>query len=118
MNLSIGVICHYGVGGSARVAVNLTRELAARGQNVHLFARSEPFGAQPPDGVMLHSLHHRSMTTSLDTDWSPHDLDRFTNLVCDVARRESLDVLRFHYASRSSRRRRPSRHGSPPRLRG
>jgi L-malate glycosyltransferase len=98
MRISIGVICHYGVGGSARVAVDLTRELAHRGHNVHLLARAAPFGALQPDSVTLHTLHDRPMTTTLDADWCAEDLDAFTDLVCDLAQREGLDLLHFHYA--------------------
>lgn len=98
MTFSVGVICHYGVGGSARIAVDLSRELSARGHAVHLFARSAPFAMRPRDDVRLHALHDRPITTSLDIDWNVADLNEFTNLVCEVARRESLDILHFHYA--------------------
>jgi L-malate glycosyltransferase len=98
MKLCVGLICHYGVGGSARVAVDISRELAARGHAVHLIARSAPFGAAPPAGVVPHMLGERPLTTKLDTNWSGQDIADFTALVCEVIRRESLDLLHFHYA--------------------
>jgi L-malate glycosyltransferase len=98
MSTSVGLICHYGVGGSARVAVDLARELAARDHRVHLFARSAPFGAPPPERVTLHAIQQRPMTTALDSDWCTEDLAAFTQLVCDVVQREDLDLLHFHHA--------------------
>ena len=58
MSLKIGMLCHDGVGGSARVAVELGAALARRGHEIHLFARRAPLGhrASAPQGVEFHTL--------------------------------------------------------------
>lgn len=99
----VGVICHRGLGGSARVAVNLAGELAARGHDVHLFARSVPPGmATPPSGVTLHLLQDGGepdhVSTRLDVGWSADELTALVDLICDVVLSVRLDVLHFHYA--------------------
>lgn len=99
--MNIGLLCHHGLGGSARVAVCLAAELAARGHDVHLFARSAPPGmAQPPAGVTLHTLSdvRDVVPTGLDVDWAADELRALTDRVCDVVRCAQLDVLHFHYA--------------------
>lgn len=99
--MNIGLLCHHGLGGSARVAVGLAAELAARGHDVHVFARSAPPGmAQPPAGVTLHTLSNMrdAVPTDLDVDWTADELRALTDRVCDVVRCAQLDVLHFHYA--------------------
>ena len=99
--LRIGLLCHRGVGGSAMVAVGLARQLASRGHDVHVFARSAPPGLTPPPArVTLHCLREDDddVSTGLDVSWSPDQLGELADLVCTVAREEQLDVLHFHYA--------------------
>ena len=55
--LAVGIICHAGFGGSARVALDLAEELALRGHRVHLFARAPPLGAAGfAPGVVFHRI--------------------------------------------------------------
>ena len=101
MTLRVGLICHRGVGGSTRVAVDLGTALARRGHAVHLFARTRPLGlAEFPDGVTFHPLvegdGHAPPSAVLDADWSPAERDALAGRVASVAHR--LDVLHFHYA--------------------
>jgi L-malate glycosyltransferase len=103
VSLRVGLLCHRGVGGSARIAVDLGNALARRGHRVHLFARTLPLGIETfARGVAFHPLHegdgHAPATASLDVEWSPSDLDRLTERVVAVARSAGLDVLHFHYA--------------------
>jgi len=100
MSLRVGLLCHRGVGGSAMVAVGLARQLAARGHDVHVFARSTPPGLEtPPPGVTVHRLTTADdVTTRLDIDWTTGELHRLAELVATVAQRERLQVLHFHYA--------------------
>lgn len=93
--LRIGLICHRGVGGSARVAVELAGQLAMRGHEVHLFARSRPFGLPLQSRVTVHVLEACTRACPrLDTDWDEASVGRLVELIAAVP----LDVLHFHYA--------------------
>ena len=103
MTLRVGLLCHRGVGGSARIAVDLGNALASRGHAVHLIARTLPLGIDMfAPGVTFHALHagdgHAPATALLDDDWTAADLGILANRVATVARSERLDVLHFHYA--------------------
>lgn len=101
MSMRVGLICHRGVGGSVRVAVELAGELAARGHDVHLFARSAPLGmTSPPPGVTLHVLRDDAdgVSTGLDSEWSTGAEIALVDLICEVVNRERLQLLHFHYA--------------------
>ena len=100
MTLRIGLLCLRGVGGSAMVAVGLARQLAARGHDVHVFARSAPPGlAIPPAGVTVHALvADDDVTTRLDVDWTSAELHGLAELVTSVVQQERLQVMHFHYA--------------------
>jgi len=102
VSLRIGMLCHVGVGGSARVAMELGGALAGRGHDIHVFARRAPLGlAHPPEGVALHTLDdgrcHRA-TAELDSKWTPVEIEELVQRVISVARGANLDVLHFHYA--------------------
>jgi N-acetyl-alpha-D-glucosaminyl L-malate synthase BshA len=103
MSLRVGVLCHRGVGGSVRVAVELAKELAARGHGVHLFARTIPLGTNGfTRGVLFHPLRagdgHAPASSRQDVDWSAGDLDTLAGRIVSVGRGTGLDVLHFHYA--------------------
>jgi N-acetyl-alpha-D-glucosaminyl L-malate synthase BshA len=98
--MRIGVLCHSSLGGSARVGTELALGMAERGHDVHLFARSAPLHLRLGlPGMHLHPLVGPApVTANLDANWSAEDLDALVGLVADVASRERLDVLHFHYA--------------------
>jgi N-acetyl-alpha-D-glucosaminyl L-malate synthase BshA len=103
VSLRVGLLCHRGVGGSARIAVDLGNALGARGHTVHLFARTLPLGIETfGQGVTFHPLRdgdgHAPATALLDEDWSAPDLDTLVERVGSVVRSPGLDVLHFHYA--------------------
>jgi N-acetyl-alpha-D-glucosaminyl L-malate synthase BshA len=103
MSLRVGLVCHRGVGGSTRIAVDLGNELAGRGHTVHLFARTLPLGiATFARGVTFHPLlagdGHAPPTAFLDASWSDPDLDLLVERIVAVADSSGLDVLHFHYA--------------------
>lgn len=88
-------MCHRGVGGSARVAVELADELSRRGHEVHLFARSPPFGFAADGRTHQHTLSPvAAECPRLDADWSPEEMEALAALVVEV----ELDVLHYHYA--------------------
>jgi len=98
--MRIGVLCHSGLGGSARVGTELAVGMAERGHHIHLFARSAPLHLRPGlPRIHLHPLVGPApVTGNLDASWSPEDFDALVKLVAAVAVRERLDVLHFHYA--------------------
>jgi len=103
MSLRIGVLCHDSVGGSARIALDMSVNLARRGHEVHLFARRPPLGVdEHPVGVFLHTLEPggegRPLTPRLDVHWPAADIERLARRVTSVARAVQLDVLHSHYA--------------------
>jgi L-malate glycosyltransferase len=103
IGLRVGLLCHRGVGGSTRIAVDLGNALAGRGHTVHLFARTLPLGIPTfARGVTFHPLlagdGHAPPTASLDASWSDPDLDLMVERIAAVASSSGLDVLHFHYA--------------------
>ncbi len=98
MSMSIGVMCHSGFGGSARLAVELAHALADRGHDVHLLARSRPPGARTGRGLTVHALGERAPSPVLDVDWTKDEIARFEELTCRVVLRHRIDLLHFHYA--------------------
>ena len=98
MNMSIGMLCHSGFGGSARVAVELAHALVARGHEVHLLARSRPPGARSGGGLTVHALGERPPSPVLDIDWTQDEIARFDELTRQVVLRHRIDLLHFHYA--------------------
>jgi N-acetyl-alpha-D-glucosaminyl L-malate synthase BshA len=100
--LRIGLLCHRGIGGSVRMAIELGTELARRGCAVHIFARAAPMGMKAPPGVKFHTLrkagHESPVTARLDLRWSRADLDDMVACITAAVEIEQLDVLHFHYA--------------------
>jgi N-acetyl-alpha-D-glucosaminyl L-malate synthase BshA len=103
LSLRIGMLCHDSVGGSARVALELSAALARGGHEIHLFARRPPLGLRDhADGIMLHTLQpahdEQHLTPRLDVDWPCGEIDALVRRVTLVARAVRLDVLHCHYA--------------------
>jgi L-malate glycosyltransferase len=98
----LGLVCHAGIGGSARVAVELASGLADRGHRVHLFSRTPPLGAGSfHRGVSFHGLggsDSQALSSRLDAAWSPADEELFLELIESVSEAARLEVLHFHYA--------------------
>ena len=101
--MRIGIMCHASFGGSARVATGLAIGLAQKNHQVHLFTRTQPFGAwSQSDGVQIHTVvpewANDEHPARLLVNWSESELSAFVAHVTRVATREKLDVLHFHYA--------------------
>ncbi len=101
--LRIGVLCHASAGGSVRIATSLAAALAAQGHDVHLIARSVPFGDWNSAGaVTLHTMLEANATelhpAELHTEWSRDEREQFLALVLRVQAAVQLDILHFHYA--------------------
>ena len=101
MTLRVGLLCHWGYGGSSRVSLGLARELARVGHQVHLFARTEPVTAGAlGEGIVAHGLAAGASGPSdrLDVHWSRSEIDEMVATIVAVAGGGRLDVLHFHYA--------------------
>ena len=101
--MRIGLIGHSSFGGSARIASELSIELAQRGHQVHLFTRTLPFGRWEGDtrGVRLHRLVRHGQEfhpASLHTAWSSRELEEALGHLLGVIEEEKLEILHFHYA--------------------
>jgi N-acetyl-alpha-D-glucosaminyl L-malate synthase BshA len=101
--MRIGIMCHSSIGGSVRIATELSSELARRGHRVHLFTRTTPFcGWEHNNGVVV----HRNLLDSdndlhpaiLYANWPAEELQIFLSNVLTVIAQEGLDLLHFHYA--------------------
>lgn len=99
--MRIGLICHAGFGGSAKVAVGLAGQMAEAGHRVHVFCRrNAAFLEELPLAVSAHLVEGAAPYSRdrLDLAWPAADLNDLTSLIVDVARTEGLDVLHVHYA--------------------
>ena len=99
--LRIGILCHSSLGGSARVATELAIGLAKRGNIVHLFTRTLPFGHwDVSNGVHLHIItsgpENSLASAELQIDWQEKEFEAYLSEVMKIS--ASLDVLHFHYA--------------------
>ena len=99
--MRIGMLCHASMGGSSRIAVALASELALRGHEVHLFARTVPFFPCPVSRTFtLHTLHEDEgdhHPADLLLDWPPDELESYMQMIFEVIEEEALAVLHFHY---------------------
>jgi N-acetyl-alpha-D-glucosaminyl L-malate synthase BshA len=100
--MRIAMLCHSSFGGSTRIALELSLELARRGHNVHLFARTIPLGyLETNDGITLHPIigerDDRVHPTALYTDWPDREYQTFLTYLLRVIREEGFDILHFHY---------------------
>ncbi len=98
----LGLVCHAGIGGSARVAVELGSALADRGHMVHLVSRTPPLGAGSAHrGVSFHgwgASDGEPLSPRLDATWAAADEESFLDLIESVSETMRLEVLHFHYA--------------------
>ena len=97
--LTLAIVCHSTLGGSARSAVRLAAALARRGHAVHLLSpASLPWS--PGNGVTHHRLDPDS--GQLDdpslTAWPPALFRRFEALLHRVVETHGIEVAHFHYA--------------------
>jgi N-acetyl-alpha-D-glucosaminyl L-malate synthase BshA len=102
--MKIGIVCHSGCGGSARIATGIAEQLAENGHVVHLFSRFRPYfrinGEHPQ--LFLHTLQgsqrDESRVYRVPIDWSKDDIFALRSLICEVAENEQLDIIHMHYA--------------------
>ena len=101
--MRIAMVCHSSLGGSTRIALELSLELVRRGHNVHLFTRTTPLiYRDTKNGVTLHRIiadhDDRVHPSALCTDWSDHEYQTFLSYLLRWISEENFDILHFHYA--------------------
>lgn len=96
------MLCHPGVGGSVRAAVELANALVGRGHEVVVLAREHPMGGGVLDEAV--TFHRVAVDRAplppwrLDRGWSAAEVETLVQQVAEVARSAGLDVLHAHYA--------------------
>jgi N-acetyl-alpha-D-glucosaminyl L-malate synthase BshA len=93
--VKIAVICYASVGGSGIVATELAKCLAARGHEIHVVSREQPFrlGDDQP-GVVF----HRVVTPSYPLFREPQYVLSLSTTIVALARAIDLDIIHAHYA--------------------
>jgi N-acetyl-alpha-D-glucosaminyl L-malate synthase BshA len=93
--MKIAIVCYASIGGSGIVATELAKSLAARGHQVHVVSREQPFrlGDDQP-GV----LFHRVLTPSYPLFREPQYLLSLATRIAEISRAVELDVIHAHYA--------------------
>jgi N-acetyl-alpha-D-glucosaminyl L-malate synthase BshA len=93
--MRIGITCHPVLGGSGAVAIELGRQLARRGHEVHFVSYRPPAGGDDfLQEVTLHSVDHASCGMF---DYPPHDVALAAKMA-EVSREQRLEVLHVHHA--------------------
>ena len=99
--MRIGIICHATYGGSARIAVELANQLAARSHRVNVFARSRPPHLDERPDLHLHALYPATDPAArngeLITAWSRTETQAFRRTLHAALAQDPYDVLHFHY---------------------
>ena len=93
--MNIAIVCYASIGGSGIVATELAKCLAARGHQIHVLSREQPFrlGEDQP-GV----LFHRVVTPSYPLFREPQYVLSLTTRITQISRAVDLDIIHAHYA--------------------
>lgn len=93
--MKIAIVCYASIGGSGIVATELAKCLAARGHQVHVLSREQPFrlGEDQP-GVVF----HRVLTPSYPLFREPQYLLSLATRIAQLSRAVDLDIIHAHYA--------------------
>ncbi|RPJ69011.1 MAG: N-acetyl-alpha-D-glucosaminyl L-malate synthase BshA [Acidobacteria bacterium] len=93
--MKIAIVCYASVGGSGIVATELAKCLAARGHQLHVLSREQPFrlGEDQP-GVVF----HRVVTPSYPLFREPQYVLSLATRIAQISRAVDLDIIHAHYA--------------------
>jgi N-acetyl-alpha-D-glucosaminyl L-malate synthase BshA len=93
--MKIAIVCYASIGGSGILATELAKCLAARGHQIHVFSREQPFrlGDDQP-GVVF----HRVLTPSYPLFREPQYVLSLATRITQVSRAVDLDIIHAHYA--------------------
>jgi L-malate glycosyltransferase len=93
--MRLGVVCYPTFGGSGVVAVELSRGLAARGHEVHVFSYAPP--ARLPELDERFSFHEVEVSSYPLFRYPPYEVALASRLT-EVAEATPLDLVHVHYA--------------------
>ncbi|MBP1633826.1 MAG: pimB 3 [Acidobacteria bacterium] len=93
--MKIAIVCYASIGGSGIVATELAKCLAARGHQIHVLSREQPFrlGDDQP-GVVFHQVS----TPSYPLFREPQYVLSLATRIAQLSRAIDLDVIHAHYA--------------------
>ena len=93
--MNIAIVCYASVGGSGILATELAKCLAARGHQIHVVSREQPFrlGDDQP-GVVF----HRVVTPAYPLFREPQYVLALATRITQISRAVDLDVVHAHYA--------------------
>jgi N-acetyl-alpha-D-glucosaminyl L-malate synthase BshA len=93
--MKIAIVCYASIGGSGIVATELAKCLAARGHQVHVVSREQPFRlGDDQAGVTFHQV----LTPSYPLFREPQYLLSLATRIAQLSRQVRLDVIHAHYA--------------------
>lgn len=102
--MRIGIICHAGYGGSAKIALQLALYLYAR-HNIHIFTIRKPYFCEDipeNENLIFHniplSIIPNLHPAELMTSWPNDVYNKFLEELIISNKSEEFDVLHFHYA--------------------
>ncbi|MCG3134304.1 MAG: N-acetyl-alpha-D-glucosaminyl L-malate synthase [Planctomycetes bacterium] len=93
--MRVGIVCHPTYGGSGAVAVAVARALGQAGHDVHVLSYEQP--ARLPAGATGVTFHRVGVTAYPLFRYPPYDL-ALASAICEIAERNSLDIVHVHYA--------------------
>lgn len=93
--MKIAIVCYASIGGSGILATELAKCLAARGHQIHVVSREQPFrlGDDQP-GVVF----HRVLTPSYPLFREPQYVLSLATRITQISRAVDLDIIHAHYA--------------------
>jgi N-acetyl-alpha-D-glucosaminyl L-malate synthase BshA len=93
--MKIAIVCYASIGGSGIVATELAKCLAARGHQIHVLSREQPFrlGDDQP-GVVFHKVE----TPSYPLFREPQYVLSLATRIAQISRAVGLDIIHAHYA--------------------
>lgn len=93
--MRIGIVCYPSVGGSGIVATELAKQLALRGNEVHVIASEVPFRLHQ----FLENIYfHQVETPAYPLFKEPPYLLTLANKLVEVHRLAGLEIIHAHYA--------------------
>jgi L-malate glycosyltransferase len=97
--MRIGQVAHASVGGSTRVAVELSRVLARRGHTVHFFAAKPVPGVSEAEiaAYWLDAGENGGPSPRLDIDWPARRIETFVEMLASAVAAARLEIVHFHY---------------------
>lgn len=101
--MKVGIVCHSGCDGAARMAIEMAMALSEHGHQVHVFTETTPFFTLPTSGnLQLHTARDlrpgEKPPVKTSVDWDKDLFTRLADQISKVILNEGLHALHIHYA--------------------